>query len=203
MYVFMYLFIYVHVYTYEGFFVYILSIYIYIYIHIFVYLHMFTYIHINRLKNFDVTLDPMQTSSGNVFLYKAAPIGKAGPQRYFSRLVSFTADVHSSDAESLFVEALDNLGLVIGREEASRKSVKNVIGANHVFLNLVAPDTVVNTDFFDNELRRICTKYWYKMNGLAVTTVEMKLSCRLTVDAEPLLMRFIASNPTGFVLKVN
>jgi hypothetical protein len=77
------------------------------------------------------------------------------------------------------------------------------IGANHVFLNLVAPDTVVNTDFFDNELKRICTKYWYKMNGLAVTTVEMKLSCRLTVGSEPLLVRFIASNPTGFVLKVD
>ena len=155
-----------------------------------------------RLKNFRVTLDTMQTSSGNVFLYKAQPLGSKGPERYFSRLVSFTSDIHSSDAESLFVEALDNLSLVIGQQEASRGAMK-ASAANHVFLNIVAPDTVVQTDFFDKELKRICTKYWYKMVRLAVTTVEMKMSCRLVIDAEPLFIRLVASNPTGFVLKVD
>ena len=154
-----------------------------------------------RLKNFAVTLDSMQTSSGNVFLYKAQPLGTKGPERYFSRLVSFTSDVHSSDAESLFVEALDNLSLAIG-QNATRGAVK-ASAANHVFLNIVAPDSVVQTDFFDKELKRICTKYWYKMVRLAVTTVEMKISCRLVVDSEPLFIRLVASNPTGFVLKVD
>ena len=93
-----------------------------------------------RLKNFAVTLDTMQTTSGNVFLYKAQPLNSKGPERYFSRLVSFTSDIHSSDAESLFVEALDNLSLVIGQQEATMGSAK-ASAANHVFLNIVAPDT--------------------------------------------------------------
>lgn len=37
--------------------------------------------------------------------------------RYFSRIVNFTNDIQSNDAESLFVEALDNLSLVIGSDE--------------------------------------------------------------------------------------
>jgi HSP20 family molecular chaperone IbpA len=41
------------------------------------------------------------------------------------------------------------------------------------------------------------------MIRLAVTTVELKISCRLARDSEPLTLYFIASNPTGFVLKVD
>ena len=159
------------------------------------------HLDLTRLKNFNVTLDTMQTSSGNVFLYKAKPLGGKGPERFFSRLVSFS-DINSSDAESLFVEALDNLSLVIGQEEAASGASK-ASAANHVFLNIVAPDTVVQADFFDKELKRICTKYWYKMVRLAVSTVEMKISCRLSAGAEPLFIRLVASNPTGFVLKVD
>ena len=95
------------------------------------------------------------------------------------------------------------------QEEAKSKSKKGGApssgagsAANHVFLNIVSPDTVVDPDFFDGELKRISTKYWYKMVRLAVTTVELKISCRLARDGEPVTLRFIASNPTGFVLKV-
>lgn len=116
--------------------------------------------------------------------------------------VSFTTDVHSSETESLFVEALDHLNIVTGREQTAGAK-KASSAANHVFLNVVAPDTVVQLDFFQSELRRICTKYWYKMIKLAISTVELKLSCRLVSGAEPLNIRLVASNPTGFVLKVD
>ena len=160
-----------------------------------------------RLENFSVTLDAAQTSSGNVFLYKAVPRGiKGAPRRFFARLLSFTTDVHNSEAESLFVEALDHLGLVIAKEEAAGNKgtarASSTSAANHVFLNIVSPETVVDPDFFDAELKRICTKYWYKMVRLAVTTVELKISCRLSRDSEPIALRFVASNPTGFVLNV-
>lgn len=160
-----------------------------------------------RLENFSVTLDAAQTSSGNVFLYKAVPRDiKGAPRRFFARLLSFTTDVHNSEAESLFVEALDYLGLVIAKEEAAGNKgaarASSTSAANHVFLNIVSPETVVDPDFFDAELKRICTKYWYKMIRLAVTTVELKISCRLARDSEPIALRFVASNPTGFVLNV-
>ncbi len=156
-----------------------------------------------RLSNFSVSLDTAQTSSGNVFLYKAIPISGKGLVRYFSRLVSFTADIASCDAESLFVEALDYLGLVIGQQEASGTKVATVShAANHIFLSIIAPDAIVQPDHFMNELSRICNKYWYKMVRLAVSTVEVKLSCKLTADAEPMYVRLVATNPTGFVLKI-
>lgn len=101
------------------------------------------------------------------------PRAGKGPRRYFARLVSFPADAKSSDAETLFVEALDALSLVIGQEGASSSSsagsaaaagaVASGSAANHLFLNIVAPDAVVQPEYYESELRRICTKYWYKV----------------------------------------
>jgi len=158
-----------------------------------------------RLSNFNLTLETgVQTKSGNVHIYKAAPRSGKGPRRFFARLVSFTSDVHSNDAETLFVEALDSLGLVIGQEEALDKNYRaGSSAANHIFLNIVAPDAVIQPDFYEGELRRICTKYSYKMVRLAISSVELKLTCRLVTDTEPLFIRLIASNPTGFVLKID
>lgn len=168
-----------------------------------------------RLDNFDISLvNGLQTSNGNVQLYMAIekgfmnmkPRNRLPIRRYFARLVSFTADVHSSDAESLFVEALDTLALAIGHEEHSPQLRKHFnqssSSANHIFLNIVAPDVVIQPDFFEGELRRFCTKYARKMQRLFVATVEFKLTCRLMPTADPLFIRLVASNPTGFVLKV-
>ena len=160
-----------------------------------------------RLSNFHITLeDGSQTSSGNVHLYRAVPRTGKGSRRYFARLVSYTADVHSSDVESLFVEALDHLALKLGQDEAASRNqhVKpQKSSANHVFVNVVAPDTVVQPDFYDVLLRRLCTKYSYKMNRLGISTVELKLTCRLSLQSEPMFIRLVASNPTGFVLKID
>ena len=152
-----------------------------------------------RLSNFRVSLDGVQTSSGNVFLYKAVPNSGKGPMRYFSRLVSFSPD-NNSESESLFVEALDHLGLVIGQQTEGAASFS---AANHIFISIVAPEAVIQPDLHVHELRRICTKYWYKMVRLAVSTVELKISCKLTADADPIFVRLVASNPTGFVLKID
>jgi acetyl-CoA carboxylase/biotin carboxylase 1 len=167
-----------------------------------------------RLDNFDISLvNGLQTSSGNVQLYMAFEKGfqaktatRLPVRRYYARLVSFTSDIHSSDAESLFVEALDTLALAIGHEEHSTQIKKHFKGTsssgNHIFLNVVAPDVVIQPDFFENELKRFCTKYSQKMQRLFVATVEFKLTCRLMPTADPLFIRLVASNPTGYVLKV-
>lgn len=162
------------------------------------------YLDLPRLSNYNISLvDGLQTSSGNVHLYRATPTSVPnGSCRYFARLISFTANVHSSDAESLFVEALDHLALVVGKESTKEGGVKN-LSSNHVFLSIIAPDTVAEHDYFEKELRRICTKYSQKMVRLAISQVEIKLTCRLAVDSEPLFMRLVAMNPTGFVLRID
>jgi hypothetical protein len=124
--------------------------------------------------------------------------------RFFVRLVSFITDVHLSEAEALFVEALDHLGLAIGSEESikqnnkSNKVVQNVsFAANHVFLNVVGADASISLSVYERELRRICEKYWFKMVRLCVSTVEFKFSCKVTTDGDSALVRLVASNPTG------
>ena len=126
-----------------------------------------------------------------------------GMERFFVRLVSFSSDSHSSEAEALFVEAIDHLGLVIGRDESTKQGTKKTAvqnvsyAANHVFLNVVSPDSVVPLSLYLNELQRICSKYWFKMVRLGISTVEFKLGCNLTPESEPTFVRLVASNPTG------
>eukprot|EP01038_Epipyxis_sp_PR26KG_P010409 gene10409-13983_t len=157
-----------------------------------------------RLSNFTISLQTgIQTSSGNVHIYKAVPqSGHNDQRRYFARLVIFTGDIHSNDLESLFVEALDHLALIIGQEE-NNKHEKIRAAANHIFINVVSPDTVIQPDYYDTLIRNMSKKYWIKMVRLAVTTFELKLTCRLSADTEPLFIRLVASNPTGFVLTID
>eukprot|EP00598_Pedospumella_elongata_P008031 CAMPEP_0184968478 /NCGR_PEP_ID=MMETSP1098-20130426/1535_1 /TAXON_ID=89044 /ORGANISM="Spumella elongata, Strain CCAP 955/1" /LENGTH=2317 /DNA_ID=CAMNT_0027490097 /DNA_START=80 /DNA_END=7033 /DNA_ORIENTATION=- len=156
-----------------------------------------------RLSNFAITLEEgLQTSSGNVHLYKAIPLTGRGSRRYFARLVSFTADVNTSEVESLYLEALDHMSLVIGREDTVSSGAAKP-AANHIFINVVSLEIVVQPDFFDQLLRTLCSKYSMKMVRLGITTVEVKITCRLSADSEPLFMRLVASNPTGFVLNID
>jgi acetyl-CoA carboxylase / biotin carboxylase 1 len=159
-----------------------------------------------RLNNFNIFMeDGFQSTSGNVHLYLATPKSGKGHSRHFVRIVTFSSDAQNTDMETLFVEALDHLGLSLSKEEAQglRKGQKLRSAANHFFVNIVSPDTVLQPDLYDTELRRICTKYWYKMVRSAVTTVELKLTARLAKGGEPLFLRLVASNPTGYVLKID
>jgi acetyl-CoA carboxylase/biotin carboxylase 1 len=157
-----------------------------------------------QLSQFDLKLETgVQTTSGNVHIYLATPIRGQGPPRYFARLVSFASDTTSSDAETLFVEALDSLGLVLGQRESQDPGFRRKSAANHVFLNVVAPESVIDPNYYSLELGRICTKYWYKMVHLAISKVELKLTCKVSALSQPLNIRMVASNPTGFVLKIH
>lgn len=151
-----------------------------------------------RLSNFNVTLDSVQTSSGNVFLYKAA----AKPSnRYFARLVSFATDAYNGDIEALFCEAIDHMGIAVGRETAQKIVSATPTSGNNIFFNIVIPDHVANPALYAQQLQDLCTKYSLKMLRLAVSTVEVKLTCRLSPQADPVNITLVATNPTGFVLQ--
>jgi acetyl-CoA carboxylase/biotin carboxylase 1 len=162
------------------------------------------YLDLPRLSNFNITLeDGIETSTGNVHLYRAIPANGKGNLRYFARLVNFNAETGNTlDSEALFMESLDALALAKGRDDTSGPRDRKT-SSNHIFLNIVVPDTVVEPDFYENELRRICTKYSEKMANLSVSNVELKLTCRLSPDTDPMQFRLHASNPTGFVLKID
>ncbi len=163
-----------------------------------------------RLSNFVINLEEhVQTTSGNVHLFRAIPKVGKGPRRFFARIVSFSSEAQNSDLEALFVEALDHLGIALGHEEASAENApkgggkSQLYAANHFFINVVSPDSVLKPDQYESLVKKITTKYAYKMARLAVTTVELKLTARLAMNADPLFIRLVASNPTGFVLKID
>ena len=160
-----------------------------------------------RLSNFTISLaEGMLTPSGHIHLYKAIPEGKTGPVSYFSRMVSFLADMKENDTETLFIDALDLMTLVKGREDATEKggqpAGKKAKASNHFFLNVVAPDIVFQPEILENEMRRMCIKYAAKMVKLSINVVELKITSKLNADGNPIFIRMNFTNPTGFVVKV-
>jgi len=85
---------------------------------------------------------------------------------------------------------------------------------NHIYLNLIAPDTSLPPSFFENELRKLMNQYSDILRRFKVEEVEIHLTCQpptnlettsnddLTSNKEPIHVRLIASNPTGYALKV-
>ncbi len=126
--------------------------------------------------------------------------GATGPVRFFTRLLSFADDIHNGDLETLFLGALEHLSFVIGREEAANKDFHLNYAANHVFVNIANPDTVISPNKLESELRLILEKNWTKLIRLSVNIVEFKVSCRLAQDSETISLRYVATNPTGFVI---
>ena len=165
------------------------------------------HLDLRRLSNFSISLaEGMLTPAGHIHLYRAIPEGKSGPISYFSRMVSFLADVKENDTETLFIDALDMMTLVKGREDANQDentTQYKVKAANHIFLNVVAPDIVFQPEFFENEMKRMCMKYAPKMVKLSVSVVELKIISKLCIDGSPVFIRMNFTNPTGYVVKVD
>jgi acetyl-CoA carboxylase/biotin carboxylase 1 len=159
------------------------------------------HLELRRLSNFSISLvEGLQTVSGNVHLYRATPKSGSKSARYFARLISFPADQNSNNSETLFVEALDQLSVLLRKAKSSKA---DSVSSNHIFVNVVAPDLVVQPEAYVSQLKKICTKYSQKLVNLAISNVEMKITCRLTPECEPMHIRMVAANPTGFVLHVD
>lgn len=158
------------------------------------------HLELKRLSNFSISLvEGLQTVSGNVHLYRAVSAGSGIP-RFFARLLSFPSDQNVNSIETLFVEALDHLTVILRKTQSSGSDAQS---SNHIFVNVVAPDLIVNPDIYVSQLRKICTKYSQKLVNLAIVNVEMKVTCRLSSNSEPIQVRMVASNPTGFVLNID
>jgi len=168
-----------------------------------------------RLSNFIMRLkDTTQTQNGNVHLYEAFPKkhvaaaeGLKGPhkKRYFARVVSLTSEYIPSEAERMFVESLNALTLAIDQDEQEQQvSGKHVFipQNNHIFLNIVSPDTVLEPGDIATLMRKLMNRYQTKITRLGVAAFEVKLVCRFSAGSSPVPLRLVASNPTGYVLRI-
>ena len=163
---------------------------------------------LRRLSNFHIELVPLGKNSSmsrTVHVYRASP--KAGPSsatRYFIRaLVRNTdklaeADDSSRDAypgpERVLVQAIAALEAV---QETTSTSMHN-----HIFLNILG-DAVVSPEEVEDSMRYLARRYASRLTVARVAQVEIKVNARLYDDSPGIPVRLVASNPTGFALRVD
>ncbi len=164
-----------------------------------------------RLTNFAIRLAGLRESSisGNVHIYEALPKRGAAVEaglrgrplkRFFLRVVSITSGYLPSETERLFVESLNALELRVGAEQQANPAFR--ASSNHVFLNIVSTDIVVEPAFVEEVIRTMLNRYWDKAVRLGVAHFEVKMICRFSPDSAPVPLRLLASNPSGYVLKI-
>ena len=91
---------------------------------------------------------------------------------------------------------------MLGRPEVAISDLPDgsVVYGNHIFLNML-PTVVVQPEYV-HEDSTSSQRYTDRIRRLGVTTVEFRMDARSTTVAPKIPIRLIATNPTGYVLKV-
>jgi acetyl-CoA carboxylase / biotin carboxylase 1 len=97
----------------------------------------------------------------------------------------------------MFVEALNALNIAMGD---ALKDVTLPVGNNHIFLNLLPP-VEVNPDYVEHVIKNLGKRYAERLRRLRVSQVEFRLIA--IVKEQRLPVRLVATNPTGYVLRVD
>jgi acetyl-CoA carboxylase/biotin carboxylase 1 len=174
-----------------------------------------------RLSNFSLRLvHTSQGTGGNVHLYAGKPLHQAARaaglsaaslnmRRYFARVVSETREFMGGEGnryfvEKMFVEALNQLDLAIARKSAQLDPRPPPPTNNHIFINCVTPtEPDVRPTEVAAHMRQLMQRFADKISRLGITHFEMKIICRLSENTPEAPMRLVASNPTGYVVRVD
>jgi acetyl-CoA carboxylase/biotin carboxylase 1 len=169
-------------------------------------------LELRRLRNYSVA--PLTSNNKNVHLYLAktresdSHIIADRFQRLFVRAVVRQIDRADDGVRSQYdaypgpertlVEALNALELAMGSPSVKTGLVtKN----NHVFLNIL-PEAVVDPQYLEGVIRILASRYSDRLSQLNVSQVELKINARFTNEDKCIPVRLVASNPTGYVVRV-
>ena len=142
-----------------------------------------------------------QTSTGNIHLYKATPKQEAidryktahSDPRIFVRALSFVSEFSSTSFETILLDSLNALDL----------SVHDVgsFSDNHLFISFIASydHRVLDPVMVEQTVVSVLKRHGDRISTLGLTEVETKAACCLNEDSPPILIRMVASNPTGYV----
>uniref|UniRef100_A0A7R9U8E4 Acetyl-CoA carboxylase n=1 Tax=Pinguiococcus pyrenoidosus TaxID=172671 RepID=A0A7R9U8E4_9STRA len=152
-----------------------------------------------RLSNYKVRPVPHESSQA-VHVYEAVPADASlkTPPRFFARAVSFCEGLSAAVIEHMFVECISAFDIIGGAFRSSKE-----VSGNHIFINLVAPQSVLSTLDLEEIVRGIAERYSEKFQALRVSEVELKVTVRLSEESDPVPLWLIISNPTGLVLKLD
>lgn len=169
-------------------------------------------LELRRLRNYNVV--PLTSNNKNVHLYLAktkqsdSHIIADRFQRLFVRAVVRQIERSDDGARSQYdvypgpertlVEALNALELAVG---SSAVKTGLVTKNNHVFLNIL-PEAVVDPQYLEGVIRILASRYSERLSQLNVSQVELKINARFTNEDNSIPVRLVASNPTGYVVRV-
>lgn len=170
-------------------------------------------LELRRMRQYNVV--PLSSDNKNVHLYLAktkeqdAHVVKEPFQRVFVRAVVRQLDRADEKSRSEFdaypgpertlVDALNALALAIGSAAVKRTGL--VTKNNHVFLNIL-PEAQVVPQYLEGVIRILASRYADRLEQLGVAQVELKINARFSPGSSPIPVRLVASNPTGYVLRV-
>ncbi len=137
--------------------------------------------------------------------------------RYFARVVSnAAARMQYAFVEMMFVEALGRIDWIMSRpleslwteggttNKGSANSMHRCDFGNHIFINVTAREPEILPHHMVDLMRETMTRNQDKVIRLGVSHFELRIVCRLNVNSQELVpMRFVATNPTGYVVKVD
>eukprot|EP00741_Cyanophora_paradoxa_P025193 tig00000350_g24318.t1 len=168
-------------------------------------------LELKRLANFNVIQYPNSNRQIHIYFAEEKQGGAGGraeaadvDRRFFVRALVRQADIFTGsnetvvsipDAERVFSEALK--ALEVAMCDARYKKTEQ----NHIFLNIL-PDIAIDVESLYHIMRRIYSRYSARLIKLRIATVELKINVR-TSEASRTQLRFVASNPTGHVLRVD
>lgn len=172
-------------------------------------------LELKRLSNYNV--DSIASKNKNIHIYMGTAKKTAIPttsssilkRRLFARGVVRHTDHSDADfkleaydahpgPERTFVDALNALELVMG----SNSTGQTIYANNHIFLS-VLPVAVVDPQYIEAVIRILANRYGDRLQKLCVSQVEFKINARFTEEAPKIPIRLVATNPTGFVLRVD
>ena len=172
------------------------------------------HLEIQRLRNFNISLIP--TPNRAIHLYfafpKTNPIIRGSPMpvrnRFFVRAVCRSFDQYETTcvgntlpgAEKVFDEALDALEYGMNKLQIEGKD-KNVRG-NQIFINFL-PTIYLDSDSIESILANLYRRYVDRLHSLKVSQVEIRLMPILSLDANPLPIRMVATDPTTMALRID
>lgn len=171
-------------------------------------------LELRRLRSYDVS--PLESHNKNVHLYlakpKVAPAKKADAfQRIFVRGLVRQLDRDEGGSRSPFdaypgpertlVEALNALELHLNNNPLVKSGKPLPTKNNHVFLNIL-PEAIVNPQYLEGVIRILASRYAERLEQLRVSQVELKIIARFKPGASAIPVRLVASNPSGYVVRV-
>ncbi|KAG5460581.1 MAG: acetyl-CoA carboxylase, partial [Olpidium bornovanus] len=157
-------------------------------------------LELSRLSNFN--LKPIFVKNRQLHIYYA--VGKDNPSdaRFFvrgmvrpGRLREGISPEHYlvSESDRLLNDVLDNLEVV--------SSVHKNSDCNHLFVNFI-PAFVLTVEQIESALRDFIHRHGKRLWRLRITVAEVRLGIQSHQDAQPVPIRCIISNVSGYVLRM-